>query len=198
MSFFSVCVIVVVYLYITQEAAIVNSCGTMLNMNAAGAAAKAISNAAGTSLQKECNKIVKREGQVKTGHFKVTRGHNLEARNVYHAVIPTYSMLSMHESEKVSTLTWVNVSMATGYVLVKKSYSTVRHRRTGGGGQGSSLAGSYFSRTQQFRSYSMVQSYMYIYVLEAYTVCRGPYMHDCISTLLLHGDAYAHLPAHMF
>eukprot|EP00117_Sycon_ciliatum_P000468 scpid8947/ scgid6517/ Poly [ADP-ribose] polymerase 14; B aggressive lymphoma protein 2 len=89
-----------------QADAIVNSCGSSLQMNGAGPTAAAISRVAGSRLQKECSKIVQREGPVMAGTFKVTKGYNLQASHVYHAVLPNYSG---HDSEQVLETAAINI-----------------------------------------------------------------------------------------
>ena len=67
-------------MFLSQVDAIVNSTSSDLDLSR-NASAKALSDAAGHTLQQECKAI----GKVETGNIVVTRGGNLGCKHVFHS-----------------------------------------------------------------------------------------------------------------
>ena len=82
-----------------QVDAIVNTTSNdMKNLNV-GAVSKAILQAGGPGIQKECDQY----GVINDGDIVVTGGHNLQCQSVFHGHCPDWNGGSV-ESERVSTL----------------------------------------------------------------------------------------------
>ena len=71
-----------------------NSTNGSLELDSA-LASKAVSKAAGSQLQLDCNDYVKNKGKLKTGDMAVTAGHKLLCKNVFHVVCPNSRKVSL-------------------------------------------------------------------------------------------------------
>jgi len=80
--------------------AIVNAANELLA--AGGGVCGAIHRAAGPDLARECNAIVARGGPCPTGEARITKGYNLTARHVIHAVGPVWHGGGQGEPEQLA------------------------------------------------------------------------------------------------
>lgn len=77
------------YVGVTQVDVIVNSASSDLDLSK-NASAKALSNAAGSTLQQECKAI----GKVNTGDIVVTSGGKLDCKHVFHTSCAAWNQQS--------------------------------------------------------------------------------------------------------
>ncbi|MEE6460864.1 hypothetical protein FKM82_001123 [Ascaphus truei] len=104
--------------------AIVNPANSQLQH--AGGLARSISLAAGPSMQRDCNLLISRTGQVPPGEIAVTGPGNLPIALIVHAVGPRYDpdFPDLCESQLRSVI-WNTLIHLSGQACVKRGISTV-------------------------------------------------------------------------
>lgn len=87
---------------------IVNAANSYLKLG--GGVAGAIRRKGGPQIQKECDEIISKQGEIPTGGVAITTGGNLKARYVIHAVGPVYG--EGGEDEKLKNATVNSLKLA--------------------------------------------------------------------------------------
>jgi O-acetyl-ADP-ribose deacetylase (regulator of RNase III) len=106
---------------ITQQDtdAIVNAANS--GLAGGGGVDGAIHRAGGPSIMEECRKI----GRCPTGEARITRGGNLKARHVIHAVGPIYNNGKNDEALALSSAYWNSLQLARDYHLASIAFPSL-------------------------------------------------------------------------
>jgi O-acetyl-ADP-ribose deacetylase (regulator of RNase III) len=87
---------------------IVNAANSYLKLG--GGVAGAIRRKGGPQIQKECDEIISKQGEIPSGEAVITTGGNLKARYVIHAIGPIYG--EGDEEEKLKNATESSLKLA--------------------------------------------------------------------------------------